>query len=476
MKIDLVRTCRVAAAFLFVGLVPMNAQEAAHPTNLVVKALTKDVPVGQSAVFEISLVNSDYQPAQAVKNLPVTVEVVSPNGATESKELTIKKSEQSVRYELPLPAGGTFEVRARNRELLSGADLIFAKPRSPGATPVPAASPALRGPAIIRALPPTGAARSLTSARSAYSASPSVATSVTEHTPHKLLLNLRYGPQRPFLANGKDVANIFARVLGETPERDTQVFLFNSDGSMTPKPLVIPKGRPFGEAQLTSEDVGKVQLEYWWSDGWVEIDGSPALAIEFAPPIVQFKATASPPAISLLDEGQLVIQLADKNGRPLATNTDRKVTFRINQGSGAFSNYEVTIPTGASEVRTKFLPTQRGKVLVMASSDNMSDQQIELVVSWPALLLFLAGIGGLVGGALAYGVVHRKNPVLYIAGGVVTGCVLFWFVINGLVPKFPVARSAVLNPIGAICVAIVGGWVGTEIFTPILKWMGLGKA
>ena len=475
MEIDLVRSCTVAAAFLFVGLVPINAQEVAHPTNLVVKALTKDVPVGQSAVFEISLVNSDYQPAQAVKNLQITVEVVSPNGATESSELTIKKSEQSVRYELPLPVVGTFEVRAKNRELLSGADLIFAKPGSPEATPVQAGSPALREPATIRALPKPGAASSPSSEKSGYSASPSAATSVTEHTSHKLVLNLRYAPQRPFLANGKDVANIFVRVLGETPERDTQVFLFNSDGSMTPKPLIIPKGRPFGEAQLTSEDVGKVQLEYWWSDGWVEIDGSPLLAIEFAPPIVQFKATASPPAISLLDEAQLVIQLADKNGRLLATNVDRKVTFRINQGSGAFSNYEVTIPSGASEARTKFLPTQRGKALVMASSDNMSDQRIELVVSWPALLIFLAAIGGLLGGALAYGV-HRKNPVLYIAGGVVTGCVLLWFVINGLVPKSPIARSAVLNPIGAICVAVLGGWVGTEIFTPILKWMGFGKA
>jgi len=475
MKIALVGACGIAPALLG-GLISLNAQEAAHPTNLVVKAVRKDVPVGQSALFEISLVNSDYQPAQAVKNLPVTVEVVSPTGATENKQLTIKEGEQLVRYELPLPAGGTFEVRAQNRELLSGADLVFAKPPSPEATAAPSASPTLRGPATIRALPRTGAARSLASAASAYSAPPSVATSATEPTPHKLLLNLRYSPQRPFLANGKDVANIFVRVLGDTPERDTQVFLFNSDGSMAPKPLIIPKGRPFGEAQLTSEEVGKVQLEYWWSDGWVEINGNPSLAIEFAPPIVQFKAMASPPVISLLDEAQLVIQLADKNGTPLATNTDRKVTFRINEGSGAFSDYEVTIPAGASEVRTKFLPTQRGRVLVTASSDNMSDQHIALMVNWPGLLLLLAAIGGLVGGALAYGVVHRKDPVLYIAGGVVTGCLLLWCVIYGLVPRFPLARSTALNPIGAICVAIVGGWIGTEIFTPILRWMGLSKA
>jgi len=473
MKTGLARICTTTAAFVLAALASMDAQDATHATNLVVKAVTKDVPVGQSAVLEITLVNSDYKPAKALKDLPVMVEIVSPDGTTTSKELTIKTGEQLVRYEFPLTVAGTFEVRAKNRELLAGADLLFAKLPSPIATPQPTASPPVsRRPASAPPLPDPEPAS--VSGMEAHSTTGIEANSETRHPLRKVLLNLRSSPQRPFLANGKDVANIFVRVLGEPPDRDTKVFIFNSDGSMVPKPLVIPKGWPFGEAQLTSEQVGKVQLEYWWSDGWVEIEGNPSLAVEFAPPIVQFKAMASPPAISLLDEAQLVVQLADKKGTRMATDTDRKVTFRIDRGSGAFSKYEITIPNGSSEARTTFLPTQRGQVVVTASSDNMSDQQIALSISWPALLLCLVGFGGLLGGALAYGV-HRKNPVLYIAGGVVTGVVLLWFAINGLVPKFPLSRSVLLNPIGAICVAVVGGWLGTEIFTPILKWMGLGK-
>lgn len=510
--------CRflLAVALLFPGLATIDAQEA---TSLVVSAMDRSAEVGQRASVDVKLMSAEGRPVAAGKDLPVTLEIVSPSGKTMQAAIVFKPGEKAVRYQLPLTEAGVFEVRARNRELLGGADLVQARsatsvprremiaPRpaaapaptvatppppplaTPAATPTPSATPArafahraaiARGarnfqtPPPLRALasaprPPTAAEpESAAPVPPSASGPPPAAATPPAGALQKLVLDLRYSPQRRFLANGKDSARIFALVHGAPPDKDTKLFLFNSDGSLVPKPLIIRKGEPLGEAELNSDQVGKVKLDYWWSDGWVEFDAAPTLAIEFAPPITQIRFKASPHDISLFDEGQLVVQLTDENGTPIATDTNRRVTFSIDDGRGSFAAREVDISPGHSDQSTTFFPLASGDVKMTASSENLRDQTATISVTWPVLLLVLAGVGGLIGGALAFGT-RRKDPALRILGGVIIGPLLLWALIVGLLPHATLSRPLLLNPVGAFFVALIGGWIGTEIFTPIVK-------
>ena len=109
-----------------------------------------------------------------------------------------------------------------------------------------------------------------------------------------------------------------------------------------------------------------------------------------------------------------------------------------------------------------------GKVKLTASSEQLHDQPTTVSVTWPVLLLGLAISGGLIGGLLAFGT-RRDNPVLRILGGLVIGPLLVWVSIVGILPHASLPRPLLLNPFGAFFVALIGGWIGTEIFTPIVK-------
>ena len=500
------RGLSLAIASLFVAAGTVCGQEA---TSLVVNAVQHSAEVGQHATFDVKLMNAAAQPAPAAKNLRVTLEIVSPSGKTRSEEIAIKAGEKEVRYQLPITEAGVFEVRARNRELLSGADIVQTRapvraPKvemiAPPAAPPPASQPSpsasvptahevVASRAVAARMAPafrrSTATRSLASALPAHAAPPmpvpgSPATVTSSPPPaaaavatpgaplQKLEVDLRYSPQRRFLANGKDSAKIFALVHGAAPQKDTQLFLFNSSGSLAPKPLVIKKGEPLGEAELTSDQIGKVKLDYTWTDGWVDFDGARELSVEFAPPITQLRFQASPPDISLFDDAELIVKLTDDNGTPIATDIARRIAFSIDDGHGAFVQREINIPPGHSEGSTKFLPIASGEVKLTASSEQLRDQPTTVSVTWPVLLLGLAIIGGLIGGLLAFGT-RRTDPALRILGGLVIGPLLVWVSIVGILPHASLPRPLLLNPFGAFFVAVLGGWIGTEIFTPIVK-------
>ena len=58
--------------------------------------------------------------------------------------------------------------------------------------------------------------------------------------------------------------------------------------------------------------------------------------------------------------------------------------------------------------------------------------------------------------------------------GALTGIILLWACLFLGLVKLP--HAVVLNPISVFVISVIGGWLGTGVFDPILKLLGLGTA
>ena len=57
--------------------------------------------------------------------------------------------------------------------------------------------------------------------------------------------------------------------------------------------------------------------------------------------------------------------------------------------------------------------------------------------------------------------------------GSVTGFLLYWAFMFGLVRVLP--AGAVLNPLSNFALSAIGGWLGTGVFSHLLRWLGIKK-
>jgi hypothetical protein len=213
-------------------------------------------------------------------------------------------------------------------------------------------------------------------------------------------VTLRYSPDRPFLADGKDPVTVEAFLLGgeDSVRSDIRLNLFDGSGTLHPTPLTIPAGQWNGQAYLTSTNRGSVTIEYLGSTPLTEISGDKKLSIQFVAPVTHLDLEASPPGISLVDTSDLIVKLTDDQHRPVNTDTPRQVVFAIESGQGSLRQHEVVIPAGQFEVRTTFVPERSGTVRVSASSPKLLTAVVPLEVAAPVTLLACSIAGGLIGG------------------------------------------------------------------------------
>ncbi|PYV08685.1 MAG: hypothetical protein DMG07_25090, partial [Acidobacteria bacterium] len=88
----------------------------------------------------------------------------------------------------------------------------------------------------------------------------------------------------------------------------------------------------------------------------------------------------------------------------------------------------------------------------------------------PLGLLAISIIGGLLGG-LVFVLRHPRSKRWRVPVGALTGVLLFWaFLFLGL---SALPRTAILNPFSVFAVSMTGGWLGTEVFEPLLKRLSL---
>jgi hypothetical protein len=424
-----------------------SAQAQSVPAKIDVEA--EALASGRGHRVTVRLLDRANQPAKALERMEVYLSVrTSPTDAKPVGRTVFEPGESSKTTDLPvLGMRGLVYLWARHPALLAGG--VHLKVARAGGGTVQAAPP-----------PPAQARET------AYP------------------LALRVSPERDFWADGQDEARLSAFYLGpgSGPPEDLTLRFSDGTGSMDPSPLSIPRGRDVGESRLRFNQVGKVAVEFIRASAPVELDGDRRIELNFVtPPGTRLKLTASPPAITLAETSQLVVQILTQAGTPVAPGSQQPVVFSIRDGRGSLSHLEATFEPGRVSAQTEFRPTAPGDVTVAASMAGVPEATVNLAVSLPGLLLAVSGLAGLLGGLIA-GLPKKltgawwKHRGLWTRGmvGLVTGFLLYWAAGLGLAGILD--RTLLLNPLSAFVVAAVGGWMGTEVFAVLAKRFGGGDA
>ena len=424
------------------------------PVKLGVKLGSHSPRSGEKVRIQVGLFNSANEPARATKAFSVLLQARLASGTVENLQtVVIPAGEWSKSVDAALPGSGLVYVWAKNPELLPGGEFVQVR----GAPNAPAAqSPAKPQPARadgIRTQPRPG-------------------TTLAPAPPPPLLPNLhpqitlRYSPDRQFLADGKDAVTIEAFLIGaeEALHQDVHLNIFDSSNSLKPTPLTISAGQSSGRSVLVSNEPGGVTVELLGSTPPAEFLGDKKLDIKFMPPITRLALQASPPDISLVDTADLIVTLTDEQGRPIATDTPRHVALSMSSGRGRIALPELQIAAGQFGARTGFVPVWSEPVSISASTPNLLTVLAPIRVSVPIMLLLCSGLGGSVGGLLSRRKRGKSDP-WRAPVGLATGFLFYWACIFlGLASA---KREVVLNPLSALALSAIGGWLQTEVFSLI---------
>ena len=415
---------------------------AGSPVKIVVSTDSNSVWTDQQATLDLQLLDADNQPADSSRVWNLSVDIIAPDGTVSTQTVVMAPGEQRKKITIPVDEAGVWQVVAKDKELLEAAVMLNA-----------AKKPSERGDEKT-----TGGV--------------DIGEILGGQLDIKPQVELRVAPQRKFLADGKDTATVYGLLSGDNAiaASDIKLRLINSGGTMQPPELVIAKGEFSGTAQVVSDHPGEVEVEYLGAVPAVNLVGAEKLAVDFGVPITKMEIKASPPKISLLEASEVVVRLLGSAGIPLATDEARDVFLTIEQGGGQLSANEFSIASGSAEGRTAFKPTGVGEVVLAAASPSLVSVQVPLEVTWPVALLLASALGGLAGGLLAF-LMEKEAKWWRSAIGLITGFVLYWAVI--FLGIDALAGSVAVNPLSAFVISVMGGWLGTKVFAPLLKRLGL---
>jgi hypothetical protein len=438
------------------------------PLKIKISSPRKHVYAGDKVEIAIECLDAENEAAPAPREYAVKLLVHMPSGEVDTTTVMIAAGETTGRDTIVAREAGLLELQAQHERLQEDGMYLRvkparAKPKSTGEAETEAAEESGEVPA--------GEPQPLRAERRMRIAAPESAPPLAQRP----TITFRYSPQRTLLADGKDEAKIQAFLLDESDSlaQNISVQLFNSNGLLQPQPLLIKAGESSGTAILTSQDVQTVTVEYVQSRPPTNVEGDKKLHIPFGPAITQIVLDPSPAAITLVDQCDLNVKLLDRDGRTLATDTLRTVSIEIDAGRGEIESKEIAIAPGSFQNRTVFRPTWRGQVVLAAATPNLPASSAPVKVSLPTVLLVLTAIGGLAGGFIAYW--REQNAKWWrILIGLLTGFVLYWGFVFNLLPLVP--RNVALNPLSGLALSVIGGWLGTEVFSIILRKLGIGGA
>ena len=426
---------RVMRAFsiraVFTVLLLLGTAAGQVPVKLDVRADRHAARPGEQVPIRIRLLDAANRPAKAPKTLVVLLQARLASGEVKSLGTAeLQPGDTSKDLTVTPPGAGLVYIWAKHPELLPGGAFVAVRSR---AAPAPGGARLALGPAapLARELP---------------------------------RLALRYSPDRRFLADGNDAATVQAFLLSDPASvaSDIRLNVYDSSGTLQPKPLAIPFGQESGQAALTFTSPGTVTVEFLGSTPAATLDGDKRLQIQFMPAITRLALESSPPGISLVDTADLVVTLTNDQGRPIATDTARHVTFAIASGRGEMTREELDIAPGKFQARTTFQPVWLGRSEVSAATPNLLMVSAPVQVSAPTGLLLFSLAGGLAGGYLSYLKQKRAGPKR-IAIGLLTGFIFYWACL--FLGLASVGHAVVVNPMSAFALSTLGGWMQTEVFT-----------
>jgi hypothetical protein len=425
---------------------------APMPVKLGIVTQKHTIRSGESLQVQVELLSGNNQPAAAPRPLTISLQARLAAGSVDQLQtVQIPQNQSSAQVTITPPETGLVYLWAKNPQLLPGGVYIRvrgAKQTKNEQIPPPQTLPSAR--------PSPPRTQQQQQQQPAPAGSP-------------LQIALRYSPDRPILADGKDAASIEAFLLtDDAAANDIHLNVFDSSGSMQPMPLTIPKGQSSGRSTVTYGQPGAVTVEFFSSSPRAECEGDKKLSIKFVPPVTRLVLTSSPPGITLLDTAELFATLTDEQERPTATDTTREVVFGIESGRGQLGGTMVQIVAGQSQAHTTFQPERSGALTVSAATANLLTATAPIDVSVPFALLLCSALGGLVGGVISYWKNRKRSPAR-VAVGMVTGFIFYWACLFlGLASA---GRGVMLNPLSAFALSTLGGWLQTEVFSALWSVM-----
>jgi hypothetical protein len=471
------------AAMFASGHSPSAVAQERLPVKLEIVPSAHAVDVGTGVTLDVILRAADNRIAAAPKALSVQLQVNAPSGPLTLPNIVISEGQRATQIQLQVTAPGMWAVRARNSELLEGGTVIYAKPAlrsdlrgsesqlgqtdSLSAPPPPFAVAA----GDDQAVQTRGIDDLMTASRAPAETEVAVAAPTATAGAATTVL-LATSPDRRLLADSQDAATIYAFLRTGAASEDIRIQFVASLGTISPNPLIIKKGDFAAEAKLVADRVGRARIRYVAEQPEVTIEGSPDLSVDFAPPITQLQLRASPPVVSLLDTPQIVVELQDAEGRAVATDEPRRISLYLEKGNGEIAPVELEVAKDQATGRAGFTPWWMGTTTVAAVTPAILTKSTTLRVTLPTLLIALTAIGGLIGGVMAFWT--KRTRWWRIVIGSVTGFVLYWALIFGLLQSIP--RAAALNPLSAFAVAIIGGYIGPQLLGVLAQKFGVASA
>ena len=430
-------------------LIPISFLGASRrPVKLAAGISTQSIESGEKVVAHVALLDAANQPVSAPKSLPILLQARQASGKVDKLgAVTIEAGQLSKRTVVSVPGSGLVYIWAKNPELLPGGQFVQVrkaekeKPARPPSITAPKPEMGAPAPPSLRARP---------------------------------RITLRFSPDRPFLADGRDAATIQAFLVGPNEAISANILLnlYDSSHSMAPVPLQIPAGLANGESVLTCSTPGPVTVEFLGSAPQTDFDGEKKLKIQFMPPITRLALRASPPRISLVERAELIATLTNEQGLPIAAAAPRIVAFSIESGHAQIGRQQMEIAAGQFEARTTLTPQWAGAAKVSVSTPNLLTASAPVQVSLPVGLLLCSMAGGLIGGVLSPRT-RRKADKWRSAIGVATGFLLYWACI--FLGLSNLSRALVLNPLSALAISAIGGWLQMQVFSSVSRIVQPGR-
>ena len=490
------------------------------PAKIEVTSGSTNPVKGGTIEIHIKLLDAENRPAVANKDFEIEVLGHSQKGSVERSKILIKAGETGQASQLALKDAGVTELTASNKQLAQGGAVVNVRAADPLATPTPSigatpganVEPNLRSlmeggplntgssgpefkeiPTSVPQHPGGQAMRRSFRARSASeppvatvplppppqprepepspaAAGPSPAAKASTWTPN---IKLDYYPKRALRADEKDAATIYAYLPADDPAHDDMLIYLSSDiGPPNPAPLKIPKGGNMGQATLVTDRPASIQLWYQWSTPAAKaLD--PPIKITFSPPVWALRIVPSSPRIGLFESAEIGIELVNSHGISVPADEERPVYLSIGSGTGQFDDGAVKFSPGSGRVTSKFIPTWPGVVRLVATTPYLQDASASFTVATPIWLLLFCALGGALGGLVAFWTEKPAASWQRIPIGLITGFVLYWAFLFGVIHLSSFPHGFLLNPFPAMILSLIGGWIGTKVFTVLLKPLGL---
>jgi hypothetical protein len=293
--------------------------------------------------------------------------------------------------------------------------------------------------------------------------------------PTRRLIVKLYSETQRIRANGRETANLHAFLVGGPNPGPQEVTLrfFPLEGiTMTPDTLVIPRGSDTGKIGITAKTPGSRTIVCRSTTPMAEFDGEQQVKLECGEDISLLMLNVNT-NISLLDEMIVSASFYNSEGNLVTNDVARPILLALKSDHlGSFQS-NLTLEAGQLAAGISFRPKWVGTGTVETESSGFPRQiaVVHVRFPWPqvSVSLVIGALGGLI--AAWRQKVRKKDFWWRVLVGGVTGSALYMGGVAGILSE--TVKGITVQMFGLILLSLLGGFLGTEVFTILLKRLGL---